>query len=182
MEIAFIGFLRKLNRRFRFGVEQIMRIYFRWRVRISAASYGEGLDVGGLTILSRNTFLADFVNFNGLRVSGLGRVTIGRYFHSGRRCELITSFHNYDFGTKIPYGPRDEDIHLDISIGDFVWLGDGVTILGGVSIGEGAIIQAGSVVTSDIPAMAVAGGHPAKVFKYRNANHFNELKSKGQFL
>lgn len=36
---------------------------------------------------------------------------------------------------------------------------------GGVTIGEGAIIQAGSVVVSDIPKYAIAGGSPAKVFK-----------------
>lgn len=50
------------------------------------------------------------------------------------------------------------------------------TYLGGVSIGEGAIIQAGSVVCKDIPAFAIAGGHPAIPFKYRNQKHYETLK------
>ena len=53
--------------------------------------------------------------------------------------------------------------------------------LGGVHIGEGAIIQAGSVVVSDIPPYAIAGGHPAKVFKYRDIDHFEYLKGIGAF-
>lgn len=53
--------------------------------------------------------------------------------------------------------------------------------LGGVKIGEGAIIQAGSVVTRNIPSCAVAGGHPAVVFKYRDKEHYYKLKSEGKF-
>ena len=49
-------------------------------------------------------------------------------------------------------------------------------VLGGVTLGEGCIIQAGSVVVSDIPDCAIAGGHPAKVFKYRDIRHYEELK------
>lgn len=52
---------------------------------------------------------------------------------------------------------------------------------GGVLIGEGAIIQAGSVVVSDIPACAIAGGHPAKVFKFRDKEHYYRLKEEGKF-
>ncbi|GHV46300.1 hypothetical protein FACS1894204_07620 [Synergistales bacterium] len=48
-------------------------------------------------------------------------------------------------------------------------------------IGEGAIIQAGSVVVSDIPPYAIAGGAPAKVFKYRNREHFERLKAEGKY-
>ena len=54
-------------------------------------------------------------------------------------------------------------------------------MLAGVTIGEGAIIQAGSVVVSNIPDYAIAGGHPAKVFKYRDIEHYTKLKSEGKF-
>lgn len=67
-------------------------------------------------------------------------------------------------------------------IEDNVWLGQNVTILQGVKIGEGAIIQAGSVVVSDIPACSIAGGHPAKVFKMRNEQHYYDLKSENKFF
>jgi acetyltransferase-like isoleucine patch superfamily enzyme len=53
--------------------------------------------------------------------------------------------------------------------------------LGGVSIGEGAIIQAGSVVVKNIPKYAIAGGHPATVFKYRDIDHYERLKAEGKF-
>ncbi len=106
-------------------------------------------------------------------------MTIGDNFHSGRECLMITQIHNYDTGNAIPYD--DSYILKDIIIKDNVWLGDRVIILGGVMIEEGAIIQAGSVVVSDIPKCAIAGGHPAKVFKYRDIEHYEKLKSEGKF-
>jgi len=52
---------------------------------------------------------------------------------------------------------------------------------GNITIGEGAIIQAGSVVVSDIPKYAIAGGDPAKVFKYRDIEHYEKLKKEKKF-
>ena len=52
---------------------------------------------------------------------------------------------------------------------------------GGAKIGEGAIIQAGSGVVKDIPPLAIAGGHPAVPFKYRDREHYEELKSEKRF-
>lgn len=92
---------------------------------------------------------------------------------------MITQIHNYDHGNEIPYD--DTYIYKDVLIKDNVWLGSRVVILGGVTIGEGAIIQAGSVVVSDIPDYAIAGGHPAKVFKYRDKEHYDKLKQAEKF-
>jgi len=50
-----------------------------------------------------------------------------------------------------------------------------------VNIGEGAIVQAGSVVCKDIPAYAIAGGHPAVPFKYRNIEHYNKMEKENRF-
>ena len=85
-----------------------------------------------------------------------------------------------DEGEHIPYSP-DDYIYKDIEIGDLVWCGLRVTILPGTKIGEGAIIQAGAVVRSEIPACAIVGGNPAKVFKYRNKEHFYKLKQEARF-
>lgn len=52
-----------------------------------------------------------------------------------------------------------------ILISDDAWIGPRVIILKGVTIGMGAIVCAGSVVTSDVPAMAVVAGVPAKVVR-----------------
>lgn len=54
-----------------------------------------------------------------------------------------------------------------IIIEDDVWLGAHVTVLPNVRIGRGAVIGAGSVVSRDIPAMAIAVGSPAGVVRYR---------------
>jgi len=99
---------------------------------------------------------------------------IGDNFHSGSNVRVITQNHNFDNGTRIPYDSTY--IYKDVIIEDNVWVGTGVIILGGVTIGEGAIIQAGSVVVHDIPKYAIAGGHPAKVFSYRDKEHYEELK------
>ena len=52
-----------------------------------------------------------------------------------------------------------------IVIEDNVWLGTNCCVLRGVTIGAGSVISANSVVSKDIPPMAIAGGNPAKVFK-----------------
>lgn len=114
-----------------------------------------------------------------MSMSGNGKITIGSYFHSGVNCQIITSFHNYE-STMLPYDTSYID--KDVTIGDCVWLGNNTIILGGVTIGEGAIIQAGSVVCKDIPPLAIAGGHPATVFKYRNKDHYEKLKVKINFI
>ena len=115
-----------------------------------------------------------------MRITGTGKVTFGDNFHSGRGVWIITSYHNYDQGSLIPYD--DTYINKDVIINDNVWLGQNVTILGGVTLGEGAIIQAGSVVVSNIPKCSIAGGHPAKVFKKRNEYHYYKLKDENKFF
>lgn len=148
-------------------------------VRAQAKSVGERLVVNGRSHVTGNTVLGSNVNFNGLRVLGSGSVVIGDNFHSGEECLLIAQIHDFDTGEAIPYGTAA--IPRDIRIGDNVWLGARVIVLGGVTIGEGAVIQAGSCVVSDIPRCAIAGGHPARVFKERDLEHYERLKREGRF-
>lgn len=91
---------------------------------------------------------------------------------------IISANHNYE-GCEIPYDSTY--IAKEIDIGDFVWFGNRVTVIGNVRIGEGAIIGACSVVTSDVPPLAIVGGNPAKVIKYRDKEHFYKLKSEGKY-
>lgn len=146
---------------------------------IKTAEFVKGdVTVNGLTYVNRKTRLGHNIHFNGLRILGNGKVEIGDNFHSGMDCVIITDVHNFE-GKKIPY---DETyIIKEVMIEDNVWLGHGVIILGGVTIGEGAIIQAGAVVVKDVPKLGIAGGSPAKVFKYRNENHYYKLKNEQQF-
>lgn len=148
-------------------------------VHVISAKCGRHLHVHGFTRINSNTYLGNHVGFNGMKIIGQGKVIIGDYFHSGEDCIMITENHNYDNGSRLPYDTTV--IKKDVTIGDCVWIGSRVTILGGISIGEGAVIQAGSVVVKDIPPLAVAGGNPANVFKYRDAAHYYELKKKNLF-
>ena len=141
-------------------------------------SHKGGLHIHGKTILTRNTVLGHNTNFNGLEVVGRGEVSFGDNFHSGKGCMIITQNHNYE-GNEIPYD--NTYVIKDVAIGDNVWLGNRVIILGGVNIGEGAIVQAGAVVVNDIPSCAIAGGNPAKVFKFRDQEHYYQLKAQGKF-
>lgn len=162
----------------RIFLKGIKREYYTWQVRTIAASCGDGLKVNGFSTVNSQTMLGNNVNFNGMTITGQGKVSIGNNFHSGIGCRIITSNHNYN-GNAIPYD--DTFLHMTTVIEDNVWLGEYVTILGNVTIGEGAIIQARSVVVSDVPKLGIAGGHPAKVFNYRNSSNYYQLKELNRF-
>lgn len=143
-------------------------------------SCGDNLHVNAPCHFNNNTYLGNNVNLNGIEVGGSGKIVIGDNFHSGSGCQIITNIHNYDHGTCIPYDAND--IQKDVIIEDNVWIGNRVIILGGAHLHEGSIIQAGSVVVGDIPYCAIAGGHPAKVFKMRDIEHYETLKAQGKFM
>ena len=152
---------------------------YKKKIYKNAKCVGKNLYVGGSTSVTKNTYIGDNCSFNGTKIIGEGKVVIGNYFHSGTDILMITQNHNYDTGTAIPYD--NTFVCKDIIIEDFVWLGTRVMILPGTHIGEGAIIQGGAVVHGDIPAYAIAGGNPAKVFKYRDIEHFKKLKEEKKF-
>ncbi len=99
------------------------------------------------------------------------------------KVDIRTANHHYD-GADLGMLPFDEKIEAKkVVIEENVWIASNVIILPGVTIGEGAVVAAGAVVTKDVPPLAVVGGNPAKVLKYRDANKYNELKSAGkQFM
>lgn len=155
------------------------RGYYTALARSTVAVYGPGLRVNGRTRLTSQTHLGSNVHMNGLEISGHGTVRIGDNFHSGPDCLFIAQNHDYDHGDAVPYDSTY--VHRDISVGDNVWLGARVIVLGGVEIGDGAIIQAGSCVVADVPRCAVAGGHPARVFRHRDIEHYERLVAAGRF-
>lgn len=167
--------LSKIN----FLVRKILQKFFTFLVKIKCRKFQKELRVNSYTRVNKNTILGSNVNFNGMRILGEGKVTVGNNFHSGENCVIITDTHDFDHGEAIPYG--EKTIIKDVLIEDNVWLGHGVIILGGVTIGEGSIIQAGSVVVKNIPKYGIAGGHPAIVFKSRNVEHYNRLKNEKKF-
>lgn len=185
----FLNFLIRVISRFRYPKETRDRNRFLLKKRIytyfyggqilkTAHSIGKNFYCGGPSCVNSHTVIKDYVCFNGMFINGGGNVTIGSFFHSGIECMIITQNHDYDTGELIPYGISYS--YKDVIIEDFVWLGRRVTILPGTKIGEGAIIQAGAVVHGEIPPYAIAGGNPAKVFKYRDIEHFKKMKAEGR--
>lgn len=109
-----------------------------------------------------------------------GGLSIGSGVIISRGVEIWTSNHNYnsDDLCSLPYDNRF--ILKPVSIGDNTWIGSRVTIIPGVTIGEGAVIGAGAVVTHDVPPLAVVGGNPAQVIKYRNKETYEKLKQENK--
>ena len=94
-----------------------------------------------------------------------GSIIIGSGVQIASTCSFFSYNHAVAPGTSIRKQPLQSK--GDLVVEDGVWMGAGVIVLDGVTIGKGAVIGAGSVVTTDIPANAIAVGVPAIVKKYR---------------
>lgn len=154
------------------------RSYYTFIAKRQLKSYGSHLRVNNRCVFTRNVEVGNNCNFNGIWVSGDGKVMIGNYFHSGQECLIVSQNHNYE-GELIPYDYKY--VNKTVTIGDCVWFGHRVMVVGNVNIGEGAIIAAGAVVVKDVPPLAIVGGNPAKVIKYRDSEHYYKLKAEGKF-
>lgn len=99
-----------------------------------------------------------FIN-SGCHFQDQGGIEIGDGALIGHNVVLATVNHDLE--------PKEnrKNHYAPIKIGAHVWIGSNATVLPGVTIGDYAVIGAGAVVTRDVPAMAVAGGVPAKVLK-----------------
>ena len=143
-------------------------------MKLQVYSYGKGVKVNYKSSFSRTTHIGNNCHFNGIVIGGGGKVTIGDNFHSGTDCRIISQNHNYDKGSALPYD--NTYVYKDVAIGRNVWLGDRVIVLPGTVIEDGVIVQAGSVCMGTLPYCSICGGHPAKPFKYRDIEHYEELE------
>ena len=140
------------------------RIYFNKNAILAAEN-------GGFISVDDNSRFSSNVTIN---ASDGGKIIIGKDCLFGPNVVLRTGNHNYDQTevSIVNQGYRSGNI----IVGDDVWIGTNAVILAGVKIGNGAIIGAGSVVTNNIPSMAIAVGVPCKVIKYRGQSWiFNRI-------
>ena len=115
---------------------------------------------------------------------GPGAVLVGRgglYIEDGviigPRLHVYTVGHNYMDAEVVPY---DGKVLLKpVTICMNVWIGGDVIVAPGVRIGEGAVVGVGAVVVRDVPALAVVGGNPAKILKYRDRYKYERIKGEG---
>ena len=90
-------------------------------------------------------------------------------------CEIRTANHNYNSPDLkwLPYDERGYD--APVTIGKNCWIGTRCLILPGVTILDGAVVGAGSVVTKDVPPLAIVAGNPARIVTYRDAGVYQAL-------
>ncbi len=173
-----LNLLKKVKRSFSRYLRQFNSWRYTMRAKRKLGSYGTCLKVHAPCEFGKNVSVGNHCNFNGMNCVGNGKIHFSDYFHSGSECMIITQNHNYE-GEMIPYDSTY--IYKTVIIGECVWFGNRVTVSGNVTIGEGAIIAAGSVVCKDVPPLAIVGGNPAKVIKYRDKDHYFKLQSEGKF-
>ena len=137
---------------------------------------GAGVHFNGLVtiVAPEKVVIDDNVHIgNNAYIDGRGGIKIGENTHISRNFVVYSSSHNYQ-GARLPY---DETYNLKpVSIGRNVWIGTNVILVPGVKIGDGAIVGAGTVVTKNIPPMAIIGNQHHRILKYRNEKHYNELE------
>jgi acetyltransferase-like isoleucine patch superfamily enzyme len=116
---------------------------------------------------------------SGTGIDSRGGLYIGEHSGLACNCTVLTSQHRYHNAKNIPF---DNVIELKpVVIREFVWIGWGVMIMPGVEIGEGAIVGMGSVVTKNVPPLAIIMGNPAEIIGYRSKEHYYQCKSSGKF-
>ena len=93
-------------------------------------------------------------------IDGRGELYIGNCVDIATEVNIWTLQHDYNDPMYNAYGKR-------VIIEDYVWIASRATILPGVTIGRGAVVAAGSVVTKDIPPLAIVAGVPAKIIGNR---------------
>lgn len=102
--------------------------------------------------------IGDGVLLNGCGILATTTVTIGDW------CKLAPDALIRDTDTH-QLTPGSAPRAAPITLGRNVWIGQRAIVLPGVTIGDNSVIAAGAVVTSAIPANAVAAGVPARVTK-----------------
>lgn len=124
------------------------------------------------------TYLADgaFIG-NECKIMGLGGFHLGRYSGLGAGSVILTDQHRYVGADALPFD--DTRLVKPVYVEDYAWIGMNAAILPGVRIGEGAIVGLGSVVTKDVPPLAIVMGNPAKTIGFRSKEAFDRLKSEG---
>lgn len=135
-----------------------------FRLRVAKLGSGVGLLMGVELRRGRNVFIGDRVVINkGVLLDGRGgRLVIGDDVDIAQETNIWTLEHDVHSDTHADKGG-------DVIIGDHVWIASRATILPGVRIGNGAVVASNSVVTKDVPPMAIVGGVPAKVIGERRS-------------
>ncbi len=118
-------------------------------------------DPRGVEIGSFNT-IGKKVLIDGRRdKKGRGGVVIGNSVDISQEAIIWSLSHDVN-------DEKHDSVGAKTIIEDWTWLGARCTIMPGVKIGRGAIVGTCSVVTKDVPPMAIVAGMPAKQIGVRD--------------
>ncbi|MCX6835087.1 MAG: acyltransferase [candidate division Zixibacteria bacterium] len=146
------------------------------------ACYGEGVMIERHVRINfpEKVVLKDRVAiYSGTIINSTGGLYIGENTGIGYNCTIFTAQHHYRNAATIPFDNISE--MKPVIIREYVWTGAGVMIMPGIEIGEGAIIGMGSVVTKNVPPLAIVMGNPAEVVMYRDKDHYYRCKKEGRY-
>jgi putative colanic acid biosynthesis acetyltransferase WcaF len=140
------------------GSPQLLYGFRRWLLRRFGAQIGQGvlirpsvkipypwkLAIGDYSWIGDDAVLYSF-----------GRITIGRDVVVSQKCYLCAGTHDFR-------SPAFDILAFPITIEDEVWVAADVFVAPGVTIGRGAVVGSRSSVFTDLPAMMVCVGSPAR--------------------
>ncbi len=153
--------------------------FYRWTARRHGAIIGDNSVISWELAKKANSNLVvgDHCCISTAEVDLRAKVVIGNYVAISGAVRILNASHDIN-------SPGFELKTTDLVIEDYVWL-VGCLILPRVSrIGYGAVCGAGSVVTRDVPPMAVIGGNPGKIISQRKCVHdqyYPEMLNGGDF-
>ncbi len=143
------------------------RPFHQWRsflLRCFGAKVGKGVHVYPRTKIWApwNIEFGDECGIaDGVTLYSQGKIYIGKKVVISQGSHLVAGTHDYN-------QPDFPLVTKPITINDHVWIAAESFIHPGVTLAEGCVIGARSVVTKDMPAWMVCGGHPCKPLKERN--------------
>lgn len=140
--------------------------------RLMLAECGKEVNIEKGAVFSPRVSLGDYSGI-GVNAKIYGACSIGKYVMMGEDVTIINRNHRFD-RTDIPMMEQGFEPERPVIIGNDVWIGDRVVILPGVRVGDGSVIGAGSVVTRDVPEMAIVAGNPARVIRMRGGQNIEK--------
>ena len=154
-------------------IHKIFKIIRRLEAKSRDSYYKSILDIhptariGNCQLEKRNISIGQGTYIrSGEIASGEAKVTIGKYCAIGSNVSIRARSHDLRATTASESRSTNGRVWADITIGDYVWIGNNVFIMHGVPIHDHAIVGANSVVVSDVPAHGIVGGVPAKLIRF----------------
>ena len=93
-------------------------------------------------------------------IDGRGGLYVGNNVDIAQEVCIWTEQHDYN-------SPIYASVCKPVIIEDYVWVASRAIVLPGVTIGRGAVVASGSIVTKDVPPLAIVAGVPARVIGQR---------------